>query len=209
MNEVLIKDLGQNIDYLQAWEKMLNFTTSRTDSAKNEIWVLEHPPVYTLGQAGKPEHILNPKNIPVVKTDRGGQVTYHGPGQIVIYLLLNIRQLDINIKQFVCALEQSTINLLKDFDINAHRIDGAPGIYVDDKKICSIGLRVKKGCTYHGIAFNTDMDLSPFKGINPCGYKDLEVTQFSELCKAEKVNIDNIKNLLVKKITTELNLIAI
>tara|TARA_R110002073_G_scaffold328943_1_gene510826 strand:- start:40462 stop:41130 length:669 start_codon:yes stop_codon:yes gene_type:complete len=209
MNEVLVKNLGNDLDYQSILEKMRDFTLSRNSGTQDEIWVLEHSSVYTLGQAGKPEHILNPKAIPIVKSDRGGQVTYHGPGQIVLYLLLNIQKLDINIKQFVCALEQASINFLKHFNIDAHRIDKAPGIYVKNKKICSIGLRVKKGCTYHGIAFNTKMDLMPFKGINPCGYKDLEITQFNDLYKKEELNLDKLKDLLIEKVITELNLTQI
>jgi len=206
MTEVIVKDLGINQDYEQTWIKMRDFTMNRLDSDNDQVWLLEHPPVYTLGQAGKPEHILNPKSIPIVKTDRGGQVTYHGPGQIVIYLLINLDNYDLNIKSFVCKLEQACINCLDDFGITAHRIEGAPGIYVDNKKICSIGLRVKKGCTYHGIAFNADMDLSPFKGINPCGYKDLEMTQFRDLDKDEKITMENLKSSLLNKIFSELKI---
>jgi len=206
MAEVLIKNLGINQDYQKTWAEMRDFTMTRTESDNDQIWILEHPPVYTLGQAGKPEHILNPKSIPIVKTDRGGQVTYHGPGQIVIYLLINLDNYNLNIKSFVCKLEQACINFLKDFGIKAHRIDGAPGIYVDNKKICSIGLRVKKGCTYHGIAFNADMDLSPFKGINPCGYKDLEMTQFTDLYTNNKISIEDLKTSLRNKVLSELKL---
>lgn len=206
MAEVLIKDLGISQDYQKIWIEMRDFTINRKFSDQDQIWILEHPPVYTLGQAGKSEHILNSNSIPVVNTDRGGQVTYHGPGQIVIYLLINLDKHNISIKDFVCKLEQGCINFLKDYKITSHRIERAPGIYVNNKKICSIGLRVKKGCSYHGIAFNADMDLSPFKDINPCGYKDLEMTQFKDLYKEKNISMEELKTSLLNNILSELKI---
>jgi lipoyl(octanoyl) transferase len=165
------------LDYQAVWEQMKSFTASRTNDTPDELWLLEHFPVYTQGQAGKAEHILNAHSIRVVQTDRGGQVTYHGPGQLVGYVLMDLRRRNIGIKTLVCTLERIIIDVLAHYQITATTRCGAPGVYVDDKKIASIGLRVKNGCTYHGIALNVDMDLSPFLGINPCGFAKLEMTQ--------------------------------
>ncbi len=167
--------------YAEVWEAMKHFTDTRDEHTPDEIWLLQHPPVYTQGQAGKPEHVLNPHNIPVVQSDRGGQVTYHGPGQVVAYVLIDLRRKNIGIRTLVCKLERALIALLNEFGIDAQTRTGAPGVYVHEKKIASIGLRVRKGCSYHGLALNIDMDLSPFLGINPCGYKALEMTQLSLL----------------------------
>lgn len=165
---------------------MKKLTENRTLETDNQLWVLEHPPVFTLGQAGKPEHLLMNTDIPVVKCDRGGQITYHGPGQIVVYVLINLRQLEITIKCLVHSLEQAVINTLNKLGIASYSDENAPGVYTDinreKHKICSIGLRVKRGCTYHGLAFNYNMDLKPFSYINPCGFKNLKVTQVKELC---------------------------
>jgi len=173
-----VKSLGL-VPYLDAWKEMKAFTDTRTKDTPDEIWLLQHPPVYTQGQAGKPEHVLNPHQIPVVQSDRGGQVTYHGPGQLVAYFLMDIKRRNVGIRTFVCQLEKLLIALLAEYDIKAEIKQGAPGVYVDQQKIASIGLRVRKGCTYHGIALNVCMDLEPFKGINPCGYKALDMTQIS------------------------------
>lgn len=166
--------------YLATWQAMQNFTNHRTEDTPDEIWFIEHPPVYTLGQAGKREHILDPKNIPIIPVDRGGQVTYHGPGQLMVYTLLDLRRLKMGIRTLVSALEQSVINYLADYGITASAKRQAPGVYVGDAKICSIGLRVRRGCSYHGFAFNIAMDLSPFSGINPCGFVNLAITQLCE-----------------------------
>lgn len=182
---MIIRNLGMQT-YLTVWENMKDFTANRTESSEDELWLLEHPPVYTQGQAGKPEHILNPKAIPVVQTDRGGQVTYHGPGQLVAYVLMDIKRKHLGIRTLVCNLEKIIINVLHQCQINAEVRCGAPGVYVADKKIASIGLRVKNGCTYHGIALNVAMDLTPFAGINPCGFAKLEMTQISDF----KSNVD-------------------
>lgn len=163
--------------YTPIWEKMKQFTSSRTLDTPDELWLLEHDPVYTQGQAGKPEHVLNAGSIPVVQSDRGGQVTYHGPGQLIGYVLMDIRRRHLGIRTLVCQLEHVLISVLSSFALQATTRCGAPGVYVQDKKIASIGLRVKNGCTYHGIALNVAMDLNPFNGINPCGYNTLHMTQ--------------------------------
>jgi len=159
---------------------MQDFTANRTAETPDEIWIVEHPPVYTLGQAGKPEHILRDIGIPIVKIDRGGQVTYHGPGQVVIYLLLDLARLKIKVRELVTAIEQAVIDLLARHGLTAERRDGAPGVYVGEAKIAALGLRIRNGCSYHGISLNVDMDLSPFAAINPCGYAGLMVTQTSD-----------------------------
>ena len=188
---MIIKDLGIQ-DYNTVWNDMKCFTKERLSDTLDEIWLLEHYPVYTQGQGGKEEHILNPNTIPIVKTDRGGQVTYHGPGQLVVYFLVNIQKRNIGIRSFVCQLEQALITLLKQFGIEGLTRCGAPGVYVDEKKIASIGLRVKNGCTYHGIALNISMDLRPFHGINPCGYAQLEMTQMANFIP--EITVERVKS---------------
>ena len=168
-------------DYNTCWQAMRKFTDERNEETLDEIWLLEHPPVFTQGQNGKKEHILNPGNIPIIQTDRGGQITYHGPGQLIIYTLIDLKRKKFNIREYVGLLEQSLINLLAEYDIEANAKCEAPGVYVNDEKIASIGLRVRRGCTYHGIAFNIQMDLQPFTRINPCGYTALRMTQFSSI----------------------------
>ncbi len=186
---MIIKHLPLS-DYQSTWASMQTFTQARDSDTENELWLLEHPPVYTQGLAGKPEHILNPHDIPVVQTDRGGQVTYHGPGQLMAYTLFDIKRMQLNTRSFVIALENAVIELLSHYDINAKGKRDAPGVYVDDAKICSIGLRVKRGCAYHGIALNVNMDLSPFLNINPCGYKALPMTQIANF--APDISIDEV-----------------
>jgi len=166
-------------DYDDIWLKMKDFTIHRESDTYDELWLLEHSPVYTQGQAGKPEHILNNNSIKIVQSDRGGQVTYHGPGQLVAYVLMDIRRRNLGIRTLVSQLEQVLLSVLAHYEIVASIRCGAPGVYVGEKKIASIGLRVKNGCTYHGIALNVDMDLSPFLGINPCGFAKMEMTQMS------------------------------
>jgi lipoyl(octanoyl) transferase len=173
-----IKRLGIQ-DYHDVWLKMKEFTQSRLPETQDELWLLEHNPVYTQGQAGKAEHLLNPQAIPVVHSDRGGQVTYHGPGQLVAYVLIDLTRRAIGVRTLVTKLEQILISVLKSHQIVAHIRCGAPGVYVNEEKIASIGLRVKNGRTYHGIALNVNMDLQPFLGINPCGFSDLKITQVS------------------------------
>ena len=171
-----VKRLGR-ADYAPTWQAMQDFTASRTAETPDEIWIVEHPPVYTLGQAGKPEHILRDVGIPIVKIDRGGQVTYHGPGQVVIYLLLDLTRMKIKVRELVTAIEQAIIDFLAAHGVNAERHSGAPGVYVGEAKIAALGLKIKNGCSYHGLSLNVDMDLSPFAAINPCGYAGLKVIQ--------------------------------
>jgi len=171
-----IKTLGTQ-PYGETWQAMKAFTETRDPHTPDELWLLEHPAVYTQGQAGKPEHLLNPQHIEVIQSDRGGQITYHGPGQLIAYTLLDLRRRKIGIRTLVCMLESALITLLKIYKINAITHCGAPGVYVEEAKIASIGLRVKNGCAYHGIALNVAMDLAPFTGINPCGFEKLRMTQ--------------------------------
>lgn len=182
------EDLG-TVDYESTWSAMNAFTLGRDENQEDECWFLQHNPVFTLGQAGKPEHILNPHQIPVVNTDRGGQVTYHGPGQLVAYLLVDIKRRKIGIRQLVDLIENSIIELLDGYGIVAATSKGAPGVYVDEKKIAALGLRIKQGCSYHGLSLNVDMDLEPFSYINPCGYPGMSVTQLRELLKEPQENL--------------------
>lgn len=167
-------------DYVVVWKAMQAFNTRRDEATPDEIWVVEHPPVFTLGLNGKREHVLDPGDIPVVRCDRGGQVTYHGPGQVVIYLLLDLKRLALGAHELVSVIEAAIIAFLADQGIAAEARPKAPGVYVDGRKISALGLRIRRGCSYHGLAFNVDMDLSPFKRINPCGYAGLEVTHLKE-----------------------------
>jgi len=175
-----VKRLGR-VEYEPTWQAMQDFTAGRTADTADEIWIVEHPPVFTLGQAGKPEHLLNDVGIPVVKIDRGGQVTYHGPGQVVIYLLLDLHRMKIKVRELVTTIEQAVIDALAEYQVNAERRSGAPGVYVGDAKIAALGLKIKNGCSYHGLSLNVDMDLSPFAAINPCGYAGLKVIQTKDL----------------------------
>jgi lipoyl(octanoyl) transferase len=167
--------------YEPVWRSMSAFTDNRTAATVDELWVLEHDPVFTLGQAGKMEHVLAPGEIPVIPVDRGGQVTYHGPGQIVAYPLFDLRRIGVGVRELVNKIEQSIIDTLAHWNIEAVRREGAPGVYVADAKVAALGLRVRRGCSFHGLAFNVNMDLQPFHRINPCGYKDLAVTQVLDL----------------------------
>ena len=167
-------------DYSDVWQAMLSVTRERTDSSVDEIWVLEHAPVFTQGKAGKDSHVLDAGDIPVVRTDRGGQVTYHGPGQIMVYLLVNLSRRKIGVRELVEILEQAVIRVLADYQLSAYGDRDAPGVYIDKKKIAALGLRISRGCSYHGLCFNYDFDASPFLQINPCGYPDLQITQLSE-----------------------------
>ncbi|MCP1727385.1 lipoyl(octanoyl) transferase [Natronospira proteinivora] len=172
-------DLGRR-DFDPVWAEMKTWTLSRDGSEPDRIWRVEHPPVFTLGLAGKHEHVLAPGDIPVIDIDRGGQVTYHGPGQLIVYPLINLRRLKLGIRALVEALEHAVVDTLADYGIPAANRPDAPGVYVEGRKIAALGLRVRNGCTYHGLAFNVNMDLSPFNRINPCGYAGMEVTQVSE-----------------------------
>ncbi|GAB1233182.1 lipoyl(octanoyl) transferase LipB [Ferrigenium sp. UT4] len=174
-----IRALGL-VEYEPTWHAMQRFTAERTRDTQDELWLVQHPPTYTLGQAGKPEHLLHRTHIPVVQIDRGGQITYHGPGQIVAYLLLDLRRWRINVRELVCLMEQAVIDLLAGYGVAAVARRDAPGVYVGGAKIAALGLKIKNGCSYHGLALNVDMDLAPFGNINPCGYQGLRVTQCVE-----------------------------
>lgn len=175
-----MRSLGR-LEYVPTWRAMQDFTARRTAETPDEIWLLEHPPVYTQGQAGRPEHLIAATDIPVVPIDRGGQITYHGPGQVVAYVLVDLRRRGYGIRELVARLEQAVIDLLAAQGVAAARLAGAPGVYVAGAKIAALGLRVKQGCTYHGLALNVDMDLAPFAAINPCGYAGMPVTQCRDL----------------------------
>jgi lipoyl(octanoyl) transferase len=177
---IAVRRLGR-VDYEPTWRAMQRFAVERGDDAADEIWLLEHPPLFTLGQAGRPEHLLRDIGVPVVKIDRGGQITYHGPGQLIAYLLLDLRRRSYKIREMVRRIEQALLDLLADYGVAAERRHGAPGIYVADAKIAALGLRVKNGCTYHGLSLNVDMDLTPFQAIDPCGYPGLAVCQLRDL----------------------------
>ena len=167
--------------YQETWDAMRDYTASRDAASEDQIWLVQHPPVYTQGQAGKPEHLLAPGDIPVIQIDRGGQITYHGPGQIIMYLLLDIRRANIGIRELVSLIEKTVIGYLQEQGISAQSRADAPGVYVDGKKIASLGLRVRHGCTYHGVALNVDMNLEPFSRINPCGLVGMQMTQLRDL----------------------------
>ncbi|MEW6995672.1 lipoyl(octanoyl) transferase LipB [Colwelliaceae bacterium MEBiC 14330] len=179
-DSLVIRQLN-TMDYSQVWQAMKNFTDNRDDSVADELWLVEHQPVFTQGQAGKPEHLLMPGDIEVVKVDRGGQVTYHGPGQQVIYFMINLRRKKMGVRQLVTLIENSIVSALADYNIVAYAKPDAPGVYVDNKKIASLGLRVRKGCSFHGLAINVNMDLSPFHRINPCGYAGMEMIQTADI----------------------------
>jgi len=176
----VVRSLGC-VEYEPTWRAMQDFTARRDADTPDELWLLEHPPVYTLGQAGRREHLLAATDIPLVPIDRGGQITYHGPGQVVIYVLVDLRRRGYGVRELVARMEQAVIELLAAHAVAAQRLAGAPGVYVDGAKIAALGLRVKRGCTYHGLALNVDMDLAPFAAINPCGYAGMRVTQCRDL----------------------------
>ena len=175
-----IENLGLR-PYQEIWDAMRAYTAARDATSEDQIWLVQHPPVYTQGQAGKPEHLLAPGDIPVIQIDRGGQITYHGPGQTVMYLLLDLRRAGIGIRALVSLIEESVIGYLQELGIRAQSRIDAPGVYVDGKKIASLGLRVRGGCTYHGVALNVDMNLEPFSRINPCGLVGMQMTQLRDL----------------------------
>ncbi len=180
MPNVVVRHLGYR-DYLPVWHAMQEFTATRKEGASDELWLVEHPPVYTQGMSGKPEHLLDPGAIPVIQVDRGGQVTYHGPGQAVVYVLVDLRRRGWGVRQLVGLMEQAVIDLLAYYGITAHARRDAPGVYVGNSKIAALGLRVRRGCSYHGLSLNVAMDLEPFQRINPCGYAGMEVTQVSDV----------------------------
>lgn len=192
--KVLIRDLG-NQAYQSAWDAMRAFTLGRSQDTRDEIWFMEHPPVFTQGQAGKAEHILKSGNIPIVQTDRGGQVTYHGPGQLMVYLLVDIRRIQVNVREFVHLIEKTVIELLATYQVKAHRREHCPGVYVNEAKICSLGLRIRQGYSYHGLALNIDSDLTPFSQINPCGFKGLKMVNLTQY--ATKPTFREVKEKMV------------
>jgi lipoyl(octanoyl) transferase len=198
-----VRELGRQ-PFERVWPAMEAWTDARPDDAVDELWLVEHDPVFTLGQAGRPEHVLAPGDIPVVRTNRGGQVTYHGPGQIVAYPLVDLRRLGIGVREFVCRIEQALIDTLAHWDIRALRRDGAPGVYVDGAKIGALGLRVRRGCTFHGLAFNVGGDITPFDRINPCGYAGLAVT--SMLKSGGPGDPAAVKPVLVAELSRQLGL---
>ena len=190
MNSLHVRRLGR-ADYQPTWRAMQAFTDRRDESTDDELWLVEHPPVFTQGQAGKAEHVLAPGDIPVIQVDRGGQVTYHGPGQIVAYPLFDLKRLGVGVREFVHRIEEAIIRVLARYDVRGERMEGAPGIYVDGDKIASLGLRVRRGCTFHGLAFNIDMDLEPFSRINPCGFEGLRVIRLSDLAEVEFTAVED------------------
>ncbi len=183
---------------------MQGFTDTRTADTPDELWLVEHDPVFTLGQAGKPEHVLMPGDIPVLQVDRGGQVTYHGPGQIVVYPLLDLKRLKVGVRDYVCKIEQAIIDTLADWNLHAERRDGAPGVYVNGAKVAALGIRVRRGCTFHGLAFNIAMDLEPFHRINPCGYAGLQVTSMLDL--GGPSSLDAVKPVLLEQLAAQFDL---
>ena len=202
MNHLEIKDLNL-VDYIDAWDLMKSNVSWRSATDQDEVWLAEHNPVYTLGHAANEEFLLEENNIPVVRTDRGGQITYHGPGQLMIYFLINLKRLGWGPKRLICELESMVIELLERYGIHAQRREGAPGIYVDEKKIASIGLKIKRGFCYHGISLNVDMDLKPFGGIVTCGIPSLEVVQVSDFIEISMTQIKADLIELIKDHNTE------
>ena len=202
MNHLEIKDLNL-VDYTDAWDLMKSNVSLRSATDQDEVWLAEHNPVYTLGHAANEEFIFDDNNIPVVRTDRGGQITYHGPGQLMIYFLINLKRLGWGPKRLICELESMVIELLERYGIHAQRREGAPGIYVDEKKIASIGLKIKRGFCYHGISLNVDMDLKPFGGIVTCGIPSLEVVQVSDFIEISMTQIKADLIELIKDYNTE------
>ena len=195
--EAIVRHLGR-VEYEPTWRAMQDFTARRTPDTPDEIWLLEHPPVYTQGQAGKPEHLIAATDIPVVPIDRGGQITYHGPGQVVAYVLVDLRRRGYGIRELVTRMEQAVIDVLAAYGVQAERKAGAPGVYVGGAKIAALGLRVRHGCTYHGLAFNVAMDLRPFAAINPCGYAGMQVTQCRDL--GVKLSLPEAGEMLVRSL---------
>lgn len=199
---LIVRNLGIQ-DYQHVWHNMQAFTDNRTADTPDEIWLVQHPSVFTQGQAGKPEHLLQRTEIPVVQSDRGGQITYHGLGQQIMYVLIDIkRHENLNVRQLVTALEQSVVKTLADYGIEGYPKPDAPGVYIDGKKICSLGLRIRYGRSFHGLAFNINMDLTPFHQINPCGYAGLEMCQLADFIGSERADCHQVSLQLVKHFST-------
>lgn len=198
-----VRDLGRQ-PYAPVWRQMQAFTDARDASTADEIWLVEHDPVFTLGQAGKPEHVLAPGDIEVLQVDRGGQVTYHGPGQLVAYPLLDLKRLGVSVREYVHKIEQAIIDTLAEWNVLAQRRDGAPGVYVGDAKIAALGIRVRRGCSFHGLAFNIAMDLEPFARINPCGYAGMQVVSLNDL--GGPGSVDAVKPVLLEELARQFGL---
>jgi lipoyl(octanoyl) transferase len=201
--DLVLRELGR-VDYLPTLDAMRRFTDVRDSDTPDELWLLQHPPVFTQGQAGKPEHVLAAGDIPVIQVDRGGQVTYHGPGQWVLYLLVDLRRRQLGVRDLVTLIECSIVQLLAEYGIAAASRPAAPGVYVADEKIASLGLRVRRGCSYHGLALNVDMDLEPFGRINPCGYADLRVTSMAKLLPQAQLDTAAIGSALLQVVAGNL-----
>ncbi len=201
-NRLIIRHLGV-CPYLETWQAMQSFTNNRNENTDDEIWLVEHMPVFTQGQAGKAEHLLRSSDIPVVQSDRGGQITYHAPGQLIAYFLLNLKRKKIGVRELVSLLEDMIIATLAKNNIVAHSRQGAPGVYVDEQKICSLGLRVRKGCSFHGLALNVNIDLTPFSYINPCGYQGMIMTKTQALGGAS--TIEEITPVFIHQLISHLN----
>ncbi|HDX4051617.1 TPA: lipoyl(octanoyl) transferase LipB [Enterobacter soli] len=201
-DKILVRQLGLQ-PYEPVSQAMHDFTDSRDETTPDEIWLVEHLPVFTQGQAGKAEHLLTTGDIPVIQSDRGGQVTYHGPGQQVMYVLLNLKRRKLGVRELVTLLEQTVVNTLAEYGIDAHPRADAPGVYVGEMKICSLGLRIRKGCSFHGLALNINMDLAPFLRINPCGYAGMEMTQMRQW--VETATPDIIRPVLLSNLLALLN----
>ncbi len=190
VSDLLVRRLGL-MDYEPVWRAMQAFTDQRDTNTPDELWLVEHPPVFTQGQAGRPEHVLAPGDIPVIQVDRGGQVTYHGPGQIVAYPLIDISRSKMGVRALVTGIEQAVIDVLKSYSVDSGLVKGAPGVYIDGVKIASLGLRIRRGKSFHGLAFNVDMDLEPFQRINPCGYEGLQVTNLSAFAEVNMAEVED------------------
>ncbi|EGR1588393.1 lipoyl(octanoyl) transferase LipB [Vibrio parahaemolyticus] len=201
-HQLVVKRLGRQ-DYEPVWKAMHEFTDQRTEETPDEVWLVEHNPVFTQGQAGKAEHLINTGDIPVVQSDRGGQVTYHGPGQLVAYFLINLRRKKLGVRDLVTTIENLVINTLKAYNIDSVARPDAPGVYVDGKKICSLGLRIRKGCSFHGLALNVNMDLTPFLRINPCGYAGMEMVQVSQFNGPS--DVETVEKQLIEELVTLLD----
>lgn len=201
--KLLVRELGRQ-SYEPVWRAMQRFTDQRDERTCDELWLVEHEPVFTLGQAGKDEHVLMPGDIPVLHVDRGGQVTYHGPGQIVAYPLLDLKRLKIGVREYVHKIEQAIIDTLGEWNIAGTRRDGAPGVYVGDAKIAALGIRVRRGCSFHGLAFNINMDTEPFRRINPCGYQGLQVVAMRDL--GGPSNLAQVEAVLVAELARQFGL---
>ncbi|MBT0067682.1 lipoyl(octanoyl) transferase LipB [Vibrio alginolyticus] len=201
-HQLVVKRLGRQ-DYEPVWKAMHEFTDQRTEETRDEVWLVEHNPVFTQGQAGKAEHLINTGDIPVVQSDRGGQVTYHGPGQLVAYFLINLRRKKLGVRDLVTTIENLVINTLKAYNIDSAARPDAPGVYIAGKKICSLGLRIRKGCSFHGLALNVNMDLTPFLRINPCGYEGMEMVQVSQFGGPD--NVEAVEKQLIEELVTLLD----